>query len=191
MYLRTGYNGVMADDPAAAPAAETPQTPVSDGLSEPIPTAPAEPTPAVPAEQAASTPEVAPSEPAEPVSEAAQEATAAEPRSEAEQPEPEPTPRTQGAASAASAPNATSGKTLEQDRELLKIARAKIQTKKQQKLEKIMTLFEKKEKITNDDVEKLLHCSDATARRYLNELVRQGKLKRVGETGAGVVYVKA
>jgi len=54
-----------------------------------------------------------------------------------------------------------------------------------------MTLFEKKEKITNDDVEKLLHCSDATARRYLNELVKQGKLKRVGETGAGVVYVKA
>ena len=81
-------------------------------------------------------------------------------------------------------------KTPEHDRELLKIARAKIQNQKQQKLEKIMGLFDTKEKITNDDVEKLLHCSDATARRYLNKLLRQGKIKRLGATGAGVVYTK-
>ena len=170
----------MTDD--QAPPAETPQTPVSDGLAattgEPTP----EPTPEA----------VTPSKPAEPVSEVAQvEALAKRPQSESEIPEPESAPRTQGAATAASAPSTSDGKTPEQDRDLLKIARAKIQTKKQQKQDKIMTLFEKKEKITNDDVEKLLHCSDATARRYLNELVKQGKLKRVGETGAGVVYVKA
>ena len=168
----------MPDD--QAPPAESPQTPVSDGL----PSAPTEPI-------LESTPEAAPSEPAEPVSEAAQEVVAAESQSESGSPEPEPAPRTQGAASAASATSAASGKTPEQDRELLKIARAKIQTKKQLKLEKIMTLFEKKKEVTNDDVEKLLHCSDATARRYLNELVKQGKLKRIGTTGAGVSYIKA
>jgi hypothetical protein len=179
-----------ADAPVETPVQAETQTPTSDGSqsateSAPEPTAESAPEP---------TPEAsanAPSEPAEPVSEAAQEATAAEPRSEVEPPEPEPTPRTQGAASAASVPNAVSGKTPEQDRELLKIARAKIQTKKSAKLDKIMTLFEKEKEITNDNVEKLLHCSDATARRYLNELVKQGKIKRVGTTGAGVVYVKA
>lgn len=174
----------MADDQAqptdvpaeAPPPPETPQTPVSDGLasvaSEPAPPAPSEPTPAVVVEPLAPapTPEAAPSEP--------------------EAPEPEPAPRTQGAASAASSPSTVTGKTPEQDRELLKIARAKIQTKKKQALEKIMTLFEKQEKITNDDVEKLLHCSDATARRYLNELIKQGKLKRIGKTGKAVTYTK-
>ncbi len=190
----------MTDD--QTPPAEIPQTPVSDGLasapseqvSEPAPATPSEPTPmpVVVPTTPAPTPEASvPSEPAQPVSEAPPEAAAAEPQSELEVPESEPAPRTQGAAPAASAPSTVSGKTAEQDRELLKIARAKIQTKKSQKLDKIMTLFEKKEKITNDDVEKLLHCSDATARRYLNELVRQRKLKRVGETGAGVVYIKA
>ena len=53
-----------------------------------------------------------------------------------------------------------------------------------------MTLFEKKTKIVNDDVEKFLHVSDATALRYLNHLVKLGKIQRVGKTGAGVEYVK-
>lgn len=166
----------MSDDQASPP--ESPQTPVSDGLA----TAPVEST-HEPTPEAAS-----PSESAKPMSEAVPEAVAAEPRSEAEAPE--PTPRTQGAAAAASTPSAASGKTPEQDRELLKIARAKIQTKKNEKLEKIMTMLEKKDKITNDDVEKLLHCSDATARRYLNELIKQGKLKRIGKTGKAVTYTK-
>lgn len=157
----------MTDDPPPPP--ESPQTPVNEAL----PDWNSEPTPA--AEM---------SEPAQPASEAVPETAAAEPQSE-------PSPRTQGAASAASAPSTTSGKTPEQDRELLKIARAKIQTKKQRKLEKIMMLFEKKEKITNGEVEKFLHCSDATALRYLNELLKQGKVKRVEKTGAGVEYVKA
>ena len=54
-----------------------------------------------------------------------------------------------------------------------------------------MTLFDTKEKITNDDVEKAVKCSDRSATRYLEELVKQGKIKKVGTTGAGVVYVKA
>lgn len=175
-----------ADPPAEAPAqAETSQTPVSDGLSEPTAPAPNEPV-SEPTPEAA-----APSEPAQPVSEAAPEAVAAEPQNESGPPKPEPAPRTQGAASAASTPTTASGKTPEHDRELLKIARAKIQTKKQQNFEKILKLFDTKEKITNDDVEKELKCSDRSAARYLEALVKQGRIKRIGETGAGVVYVKA
>ena len=42
--------------------------------------------------------------------------------------------------------------------------------------------------ITNDDVQKLLGVSDATATRYLSELESQGKLKQVGTTGQAVSY---
>ena len=172
----------MADDQAPPP--ETPQTPVSEALPEPIPLAPSEPI-AEPTPQAEAS---ASSEPAQPVSEVVE--SAAEPQSEPSAPEPEPAPTNAGAASTASAPKTAQTNTPDHNRELLMIARAKRQTKKQQKLEKIMTLFEKKEKITNDEVEKLLHCSDATALRYLNELVKQGKIQRVGKTGAGVEYTR-
>jgi predicted HTH transcriptional regulator len=52
--------------------------------------------------------------------------------------------------------------------------------RKAKRLEKILQLAKEKREITNDDVEKLLHVSDKTATRYLNELVREGKLKRLG-----------
>ena len=186
----------MVDD--VAPPAESPQTPVSDGLAnalgEPTPAAPSETTPVPAIEQPAPlpTPEAEANEPAQPVSEAAPEAVAAEPRSEPEIPEPESASRMQGAASAAqpTTPSPTSNTSPQAARDLLVKARAKIQTKKQIKLEKVMTLFNTKEKITNDDVEKLLHVSDATALRYLKELVKQGKIQRVGKTGAGVEYIK-
>ncbi|MDP3696540.1 MAG: hypothetical protein Q8R55_00740 [Candidatus Taylorbacteria bacterium] len=50
-----------------------------------------------------------------------------------------------------------------------------------------MVLVVKKRKITNDDVQKLLHVSDATATRYLKELVRQDQLKQ-SNAGRGSVY---
>jgi len=43
-----------------------------------------------------------------------------------------------------------------------------------------LELAKKKGEITNDDVEKLLHVSDDTATRYLFQLVKEGKLLRVG-----------
>ena len=52
--------------------------------------------------------------------------------------------------------------------------------RKDAKLQKILALAREKEFITNDDVEKLLHVSNKTATRYLNELIKQGKLQRVG-----------
>ena len=76
---------------------------------------------------------------------------------------------------------------------------AKTQERKQKKLDRIMAMFEEKKQdgstsspqVTNNDVEKLLHVSDATATRYLSILVKEGRVRRVGKTGAGVVYTKA
>ena len=73
-------------------------------------------------------------------------------------------------------------------RNLLVKARATIQFQKTAKLEKIMTELQKKNHITNDEVEKLLHVSDATATRYLEALVKQGKIKKIGTTGKAVEY---
>ena len=75
-------------------------------------------------------------------------------------------------------------------RELLNNARFAIQTRKKKKLEKIMLLFAKRTSITNDEVEKLLHISDATATRYLTILKKENKIKQNGKTGKGVSYSK-
>ena len=75
-------------------------------------------------------------------------------------------------------------------RDLLTKARATIQDRKRKKLEKILEMLNTKEKITNDEVEKLLHVSDATATRYLSELEKQGKIRQVGRTGKAVAYTK-
>jgi hypothetical protein len=64
----------------------------------------------------------------------------------------------------------------------------KVQIGKRKKLEKIMTLFLKNSKITNDEVEKFLHVSDATATRYLSILEKENKIKQVGKTGHAVSY---
>ena len=68
-------------------------------------------------------------------------------------------------------------------RELLVKAREAIQFRKRKKLEKIMGLFLKKQGITNDDVQKLLYVSDATATRYLRQLETEGKVRRQGVPG--------
>ena len=57
-------------------------------------------------------------------------------------------------------------------------------------LAKIVEFAKKHPKVTNDDIEKLLHVSDATASRYLKLLVERGVLKKEG-SGRGVSYVLA
>jgi len=44
--------------------------------------------------------------------------------------------------------------------------------------------------VTNNDVEKLVGVSDATAERYLDELEKEGKIRQVGKTGVSVYYEK-
>ncbi len=60
-------------------------------------------------------------------------------------------------------------------------ASAKIQSNRHAKLEKIIEFAKHKKSITNNDAQLLLGVSDATATRYLSELVKTGKLKRVGK----------
>jgi len=83
-------------------------------------------------------------------------------------------------------------------RDLLVKARVTMQDRKRKKRDKIMETLNKKNKngstsspqVTNDEVEKLLHISDATATRYLSVLVKEGKIKQIGTIGSGVAYTK-
>ena len=74
--------------------------------------------------------------------------------------------------------------------DLLVLARNAMQFRKRKKLDRVMSLFLKQSKITNDEVEKFLHVSDATATRYLSILEKEGKIKQIGKTGKAVVYIK-
>jgi hypothetical protein len=63
-------------------------------------------------------------------------------------------------------------------RALLAKANAKLGSNRQKKLDKIILTAQKKGFITNAEAQDLLHCSDATATRYLSKLVKQGRLNR-------------
>lgn len=60
--------------------------------------------------------------------------------------------------------------------------------KKEENKEKILILFQTQASVTNNDIEKLLGVSDATATRYLSELESGGKVEQIGTTGRGVEY---
>lgn len=66
----------------------------------------------------------------------------------------------------------------------------KVNFSKRKKLDRIMTLFNSKTKITNDEVEKLLHVSDATATRYLSILEKENKITQSAKSGHSVSYTK-
>mgnify|MGYP001557787354 CR=1 FL=1 len=154
------------------------------------PTVSESPNPVPAPEPVPSTPESAPA-PVEavPVPETAQSSTptAQIPPNEPITPESDPIEHTPEPPSAA-APVPTG--ILHTAREILVKARVAIQDRKRKKRDKIMQALNTKNKITNDEVEKLLHVSDATATRYLSALEKEGKIKQVGKTGTGVVYQK-
>ena len=54
--------------------------------------------------------------------------------------------------------------------------------------QKILAHLQKRGKLTNNAVEKLLGVSDATATRYLTSLEKSGKLVQHGATGRDVYY---
>ena len=101
-----------------------------------------------------------------------------------------PTPEPPSAAASAPAPVVMQTGIFHTAREFLGKARIAIQDRKRKKRDKIMHALTTKTKITNDEVEKLLHVSDATATRYLSALEKEGKIKQSGKTGHGVVYSK-
>jgi len=59
---------------------------------------------------------------------------------------------------------------------------------KGENLEKTRRMFEGQERVANNDVEKALGVSDATATRYLDELEKQGFIRQAGKTGKYVYY---
>ena len=158
--------------PQPAPEPPTPAIEVPAPSAEPTtpPETPLAPTEAVPVpETAQSTTPTAQIPPNEPI------ATESEP---IETPEPP----------SAAAPVQTG--ILHSARDLLNKARVAIQDRKRKKRDKIMQALTTKTKITNDEVEKLLYVSDATATRYLSALEKEGKIRQVGKTGTRVVYSK-
>ena len=60
--------------------------------------------------------------------------------------------------------------------------------KEEGKEEILKTLRVAQGKITNNDVEKLLNVSDATATNYLQELENENKIEQIGKTGRSVFY---
>lgn len=63
---------------------------------------------------------------------------------------------------------------------LLPKLKEKLSFRTEKRLSKIMELARKNGEIQNDEVEKLLHVSDASASRYLEKLVKRGSLRVSG-----------
>ena len=54
--------------------------------------------------------------------------------------------------------------------------------------QKILNFLKISGELRNNDIEKLLSVSDATATRYLEELENEGVLDQISKTGKGVYY---
>lgn len=65
---------------------------------------------------------------------------------------------------------------------------AKQVEQKSENKQKILTFVQEHGKVQNNDVEKLVGVSNATAERYLDELEKEGKLTQHGTIGPGVFY---
>jgi hypothetical protein len=152
-------DGIVGD---AAVAPEAPAAPVEASVESVI-AAPAVEIPAAasPPSVATPAPEITPPSPELPPIET--------PKPEIPQPSPAPQP--------VPPTNPTTSITI---KDRLYAALEKIQFRKRAKLDKVLALAAKKRSIKNDDVEELLKVSDSTAQRYLNQLVREGKLRRSG-----------
>ena len=171
--------------------------PVQVPTPEPTPQGPTQEAPAavemsVPAPTEATTPETAPS--AQSSVEPTQTAQPETPTAHIGRSEPLPAPSeplpNQQPASQPSVPAQVAAPIVHLGRDVLTKARATIQDRKRKKLEKILEALTAKGKITNDEVEKLLHVSDATATRYLSALEKEGKIQQVGKTGKAVEYTR-
>ena len=166
----------------ASPATTAPEAPSAPAEVAPAPETAQSPTP---------TAQIPPNEPLppepEPFDSAPDSAEATTGRQD------KPTPEPPSAAASIPAP-------AHPIRDFLTKARVATQDRKRKKRDKIMFALTTKDptslklrragEITNDEVEKLLHVSDATATRYLSALEKEGKIKQVGKTGKAVVYSK-
>ena len=63
-----------------------------------------------------------------------------------------------------------------------------LQKIKEDRKSKILELFKTKKELTNNDVEKFLGVSDATATRYLDELEKEGIIEVFGDNKRAAKY---
>ena len=197
----------MPDEQTTEPASTTPENPISE--PNPVPPIESVPIPEPPvAPESSQTPEdtslvkddISANEPFNQPTETAQNPTELQqvevnpeqnPVSETPQNSPKPEPKTETAQMAVNEPiNLAEEIKIKKREENLKLANETRLEKKREKIDKILDLFAKQTNLTNDEVEKLLHVSDATATRYLETLEKEGKIKQVGKTGKGVKYEK-
>lgn len=63
---------------------------------------------------------------------------------------------------------------------------------KEANLQRVLAFFDEAPdgRVVNNDIEKLLGVSDATATRYLEELEKAGKIRQIGAIGQAVHYEK-
>lgn len=66
--------------------------------------------------------------------------------------------------------------------------REKNPTPSQADRERVLAYLKTREKITSDQVEKLLDVSDSTAQRYMQKMAGEGNVKKHGKTGRNVHY---
>ena len=209
----------MSDEPITEPAPTIPENPISEtnpvpaSPQESIPDIPIPPTESTPTEVPPVAPEASPSPEStvpvkddnsanEPLNQPAetpqivQEPQKTEPNLEQnsipETPKnpPEITTPQPTAQMAGNEPLGSESDQIKQRKENLKLANEKRQNKKREKIDEILNLFAERQTVTNDEVEKLLHVSDATATRYLETLENENKIRQVGKTGKGVKYEK-
>jgi len=69
-----------------------------------------------------------------------------------------------------------------------KAGERKTTIKKKENKMRILRLLQEKKSVVNNDVEKMLGVSDATATNYLTELEAEGEITQINETGRGVYY---
>ncbi|MFA7286181.1 MAG: DUF977 family protein [Patescibacteria group bacterium] len=63
-----------------------------------------------------------------------------------------------------------------------------VQFRKQQRKERMVLLAEELKSITTEDVRRRIRITKVTARKYLEELVREGRLTRQGKKGSYTYY---
>lgn len=76
--------------------------------------------------------------------------------------------------------------TQEKDTRIIK--KSEKEKQKHKNINAVLSYLTEHEEISNNDIEKLLNVSDATATRYLDELESQGRIEQHGEKGRFVTY---
>jgi predicted HTH transcriptional regulator len=70
---------------------------------------------------------------------------------------------------------------------IVKVNQEKAEVKDERK-ERILNFLQMRGKTNNDEVQRMLNVSDASAENYLDELEKEGKIRQVGEKGRFVEY---